>query len=235
MSHETCVMKKPSGGGTGSLITFIMNSLVMMALVFISSINAFAENGSTPDGAEALKMVVLGDSLVAGYGLAPGEDFPAQLHERLKEMGLAVSVENAGVSGDTSSGGLARLDWSIGEGADLVLIELGANDALRGIEPQVTRTNLEEMITRLKNRGISVLLAGMQAPPNMGEDYAASFNPIYADLAKKHDVPLYPFFLDGVAAEASLNQADGIHPTAEGVSVIVDRFLPFLQANLPES
>lgn len=228
-------MKKPSGGGTAALPAFIMNSLVMMALVFISSINAFAENRSAQDGAEPLKMVVLGDSLVAGYGLAPGADFPAQLHEKLQEKGVSVSVENAGVSGDTSSGGLARLDWSIGEGTDLVLIELGANDALRGIEPEVTRTNLEEMITRLKSRGISVLLAGMQAPPNMGEDYAASFNPIYADLAEKHGVPLYPFFLDGVAAEASLNQADGIHPTAEGISVIVERFLPFLQANLPES
>ncbi len=206
----------------------------MMVLVFITSLNALADNQSKPDPSEPLKMVVLGDSLVAGYGLAPGEDFPAQLQKKLNEKGIAINVENAGVSGDTTSGGLARLDWSIGEDTELVLIELGANDALRGIEPEVTRTNLEKMITRLKDRGIAVLVAGMQSPPNMGEDYAASFNPIYSDLAAKHDVPLYPFFLDGVAAEASLNQADGIHPTAEGVSIIVERFLPFLQSNLPD-
>ena len=228
MSHETCVIKTANAKRFALAPLFFVNALVTMALVFITAINSFADTEKP-----VRKMVILGDSLVAGYGLAPGQAFPEQLQRALEEKGIALKIENAGVSGDTTTGGLARLDWSVGEGTDLVLVELGANDALRGISPEVTRANLETAITRLKARGITVLLAGMQAPPNMGEDYANRFNPIYSDLATAHDVPLYPFFLEGVAAQSDLNQSDGIHPNAEGVSVMVDNFLPFLEENLP--
>ena len=139
---------------------------------------------------------------------------------------------NAGVSGDTSSGGRDRLDWSVPEGTDAVILELGANDAQRGIDPKVTRSALTDILARLKARGIAVLLCGMVAPPNYGSDYSARFNAIYPDLAKSFGVPLYPFFLDGVAADARLNQADGMHPTAEGVDVIVKNILPAAQAFL---
>lgn len=184
--------------------------------------------------AETRNVVVVGDSLVAGYGLAPGEAFPEQLQLLANEAGLDVAIENAGVSGDTTSGGLARLDWSVPDETDVVILELGANDALRGLPPAVTRSNLEAMIERLKDRDIAVILAGMQAPPNMGEAYEQAFNRIYPELAKAHDIALYPFFLDGVAAEKSLNQADGIHPTAEGIRIIAERFLPFFKSSLAE-
>jgi acyl-CoA thioesterase-1 len=139
---------------------------------------------------------------------------------------------NAGVSGDTSSGGRDRLDWSVPEGTEAVIVELGANDALRGTDPAVTRAALADILTRLKARGIAVLLCGMVAPPNYGSDYSARFNAIYPDLARSFGVPLYPFFLEGIAADARLNQADGMHPTAEGVDVIVKNILPTVQAFL---
>ena len=175
---------------------------------------------------ESQRIVALGDSLTAGYGLASGDGFTDRLQERLRADGLDVEVINAGVSGDTSKGGLARLDWSVPDGTKLVILELGANDALRGVAPEQTRANLDAMLERLKARNIPVLLAGMIAPPNMGEDYGRAFNPIYAELAARHEVPLYPFFLDGVAGEARFNQADGMHPNAEGIGVIVDRIAP---------
>lgn len=137
---------------------------------------------------------------------------------------------NAGVSGDTSSGGRDRLDWSVSDGTEGVIIELGANDAMRGIDPDLTRAALTDIVQRLKARKIAVMLCGMLAPPNFGADYGARFNSIYPDLAKQFDVPLYPFFLDGVAADARLNQADGIHPTAEGVDIVVGRMLPTVEA-----
>jgi acyl-CoA thioesterase-1 len=137
---------------------------------------------------------------------------------------------NAGVSGDTSSGGRDRLDWSVPEGTEAVIVELGANDALRGTDPAVTRAALSDILTRLKARKIAVLMCGMVAPPNYGSDYAARFNSIYPDLAKSFTVPLYPFFLEGVAANRKLNQADGLHPTAEGVDIIVNNILPTVQA-----
>ncbi|MEL7430689.1 MAG: arylesterase, partial [Pseudomonadota bacterium] len=174
---------------------------------------------------EGTRMVILGDSLVAGYGLPPGAGYPEQLAASLKELGYGVEIVNAGVSGDTSSGGLARLDWSLGDTTDMVMVELGANDALRGIPVEQTRTNLEKIVTSLKEKDIAVLLAGMMAPPNMGETYADEFNAIYGDLARDHDVALYPFFLDGVAAERDLNLDDGIHPNREGISIIVERSL----------
>ena len=171
-------------------------------------------------------IVALGDSLTAGYGLPPEDAFTTRLEQRLQENGLDVEVVNAGVSGDTSKGGLARIDWSVPDGTGLVIVELGANDALRGISPAETEKNLDAIVTRLKQRGIAVLLAGMLAPPNMGEEYETAFNAIYPELAEKHGIALYPFFLDGVVADPKLNQADGIHPNAAGTAVIVERLSP---------
>jgi len=179
-----------------------------------------------------IKMVVLGDSLSAGLGLSASSAFPARLQKSLGTKGIAVEMINAGVSGDTSSGGRDRLDWSVPEGTEAVIVELGANDALRGTDPKVTRAALTDILTRLKSRKIAVLLCGMLAPPNYGSDYSARFNAIYPDLAKSFGVPLYPFFLEGVAADARLNQADGLHPTAEGVDVIVKNILPTVEAFL---
>jgi acyl-CoA thioesterase-1 len=182
--------------------------------------------------AKPLKLVVLGDSLSAGLGLPAQDAFPAKLKKALQDKGIAVEMTNAGVSGDTSSGGRDRLDWSVPDGTQGVIVELGANDALRGLDPDVTRAALTDIVAKLKARGIAVMLCGMLAPPNYGNDYAARFNPIYQELAKKFDVPLYPFFLDGVAADAKLNQADGIHPTAAGVDIIVGKMLPTVEAFL---
>jgi acyl-CoA thioesterase-1 len=197
----------------------------------IAVATAPAQAGST-EAARPVRIVVLGDSLSAGLGLAAPDAFPAKLQKALKDNGINVDVRNAGVSGDTSSGGRDRLDWSVPEGTEAVILELGANDALRGTDPAVTRAALSDILTRLKARGIAVLLCGMVAPPNYGSDYSARFNAIYPDLAKSFGVPLYPFFLEGVAADARLNQADGLHPTAEGVDVIVKKILPAVEAFL---
>ncbi len=192
---------------------------------------ALAQPSAVQEG-KPIKIVVLGDSLSAGLGLSGSASFPGQLQKALKAKGIDADMINAGVSGDTSSGGRDRLDWSVPEGTDAVILELGANDALRGTDPKITRAALSDILTRLKARKIAVLLCGMVAPPNYGADYAAQFNAIYPDLAKSFGIPLYPFFLDGVAADASLNQADGMHPTAEGVDVIVKNILPVVQAFL---
>ncbi|MEE2952681.1 MAG: arylesterase [Pseudomonadota bacterium] len=202
---------------------------LLLPLAFVPP--AFSQ-GAGGDGAR--QIVAFGDSLSAGYGLGPGESFPEQLQAALREDGYEVTVTNAGVSGDTTSGGLARLDWSVPESADLVIVELGANDALRGVDPQITRQNLDEILKRLGDRGQKVILAGMLAPPNMGEDYAKSFNPIFPELAEKHDVTFYPFFLEGVAAERDLNQDDGMHPNAKGVAVIVEKMKPLIEESLGE-
>ena len=179
-----------------------------------------------------IKLAVLGDSLSAGYGLPLQAAFPARLQKALREKGFDVDILNAGVSGDTTSSGRDRLDWSIPDGTEAVIVELGANDALRGLDPKVTKGALEDIIKRLQARKMAVMLAGMLAPPNYGPDYAAKFDPIYADLGKAYDVPLYPFFLDGVAGDVKLNLADGIHPTAEGIDIIVTRILPSVEAFL---
>lgn len=171
-------------------------------------------------------MVVLGDSLSAGYGLPAGAAFPERLAVALKAKGIDVVMINAGVSGDTASGGLGRLDWSIPEGTEAVIVELGANDALRGLDPALTRKALDTALTKLKERKIVVLLAGMLAPRNMGPDYAKSFDAIFPELAATHGAILYPFFLEGVAGDAKLNQPDGLHPTAAGIDVIVKNILP---------
>jgi acyl-CoA thioesterase-1 len=173
-----------------------------------------------------VRIVALGDSLTAGYGLASADAFPTKLQAALRARGHRVEIENAGVSGDTSTGGRDRLDWSVGDGVDAVILELGANDALRGIDPKVTRAALDDILTKLTARGIVVLFTGMLAPPNMGPDYRAAFDPIFPELAAKHGVLFYPFFLDGVAADRALNLADGIHPNAAGIDVIVSRILP---------
>ncbi|MEL6751829.1 MAG: arylesterase, partial [Pseudomonadota bacterium] len=180
--------------------------------------SALAEQTGVP-----ANIVVLGDSLSAGYGLQPGESFPERLQDALSERGVAAKIIGAGVSGDTTSGGLARLDWSVPEGTDGVILELGANDGLRGLPVPTMRANLVAMIERLQERDIAVLLTGMRAPPSMGDAYAKEFDATYPTLSDEYELMLYPFFLDGVAAEASLNQADGIHPTAEGIDVIVER------------
>lgn len=182
-----------------------------------------------PASAKPATILAFGDSLTAGYGLGPGKAFPAQLQAALRARGHDVTVVDAGVSGDTSTGGLARLDWSLGDGADMVIVELGANDALRGIDPADTRKALTAIVRKLKEKRIKVLLTGMLAPPNMGPDYELKFNAIYPEIAAKEDVALFPFFLDGVAADPNLNQADGMHPTADGVSIIVENILPSVE------
>ncbi|MGQ4273636.1 arylesterase [Terrihabitans sp. B22-R8] len=179
--------------------------------------------------ARTLKLVAFGDSLTAGYGLAPAEAFPNVLERSLKSRGHDVVVANAGVSGDTVAAGLARLDWSIPGGTDGVILELGANDALRGQDPAATKAGLVKILDRLKARNIPVLIAGMYAPRNLGAAYTGAFDAIYPDLAKQYGHPLYPFFLDGVVGEARLNLQDGIHPTAEGVRLIVDRITPSVE------
>jgi acyl-CoA thioesterase-1 len=208
-----------------------MAMLALMGGGLLMAAPALAQTPAT-QGVKAVKMVVLGDSLSAGLGLAGSAAFPARLQKALKAKGIEVDMINAGVSGDTSSGGRDRLDWSVPEGTDAVILELGANDALRGIDPKVTRAALADILTRLKARKIAVLLCGMLAPPNYGADYSARFNAIYPDLAKAFQVPLYPFFLEGVATEAKLNQADGLHPTAEGIDTIVKNILPGVEAFL---
>jgi acyl-CoA thioesterase I len=175
---------------------------------------------------QPIKIVVLGDSISAGHGLPADDAFPAKLAAALKAKGEAVTVVNAGVSGDTASGGLGRLDWSVPAGTDAVILELGANDALRGIDPTLTKKALNAILSKLAERHIAVLLAGMKAPRNMGTEYAHQFDAIYPALASTHSVVFYPFILDGVAANPKLNQADGMHPNAAGVDVIVAHILP---------
>lgn len=178
--------------------------------------------------AAPVRILAFGDSLTAGYELDQAEAFPVQLEAALRARGRAVSVRNGGVSGDTTRGGLARLDWTLDGPFDLVIVELGANDALRGLDPSETERNLDAILAKLAARKTKVLLAGMLAPPNMGADYARAFNDVFPRLAARHKVPLYPFFLDGVAAQAGLRLADGMHPNGRGVAVIVERIAPFV-------
>jgi len=197
------------------------------ALAAVTIIGAF---GSANAAEQPVKIVVLGDSISAGHGLPADAALPARLAAALKAKGDAVTVVNAGVSGDTASGGFGRLDWSVPAGTDAVILELGANDALRGIDPKLTEKALDGILNRLDQRHISVLLAGMKAPRNMGPDYVRQFDAIYPALASTHRVVFYPFILDGVATDSKLNQGDGIHPNAAGVDVIVARMLPQVEA-----
>jgi acyl-CoA thioesterase-1 len=187
---------------------------------------------AVPAGGRAdrpLKLLALGDSLTAGYGLPSSESFTVRLQAALAAAGLNVTVINAGVSGDTSAGGRARIDWLLADKPDFALVELGANDGLRGIDPQVTHDNLDVVLAHLARDKVPVLLTGMLAPPNLGREYGDAFNGTFKRLAEKHHVLLYPFFLDGVAAQPDLNQADGIHPNAKGVDVIVARIVPYVK------
>ena len=193
------------------------------------SLGSFLMNSSTHAQTKPLKLVAFGDSLSAGYNLPGSAAFPTVLEKLLRDKGISVEIANAGVSGDTSQGGLERLDWSVPDGTDGVILELGANDALRGVDPALTEKSLDAIVTGLKARGIPVLLAGMYAPRSNGPDYVARFDAIYPKLAEKHRLILYPFFLDGIAGDRVLNQPDMLHPTAEGVRVIAQRILPTVE------
>ena len=184
---------------------------------------------SAPASARALHLVALGDSLTAGYGLPPGQGFTDALEKALRAKGLDVEVGDAGVSGDTAADGLARFDWGVPEGTDAAIVELGANDMLRGQDPAAAKAALSEILGRLRARKIPVLLAGMRAAPNLGPDYVARFEAIYPDLAKTYGADLYPFFLDGAAGDPKLIQRDGLHPNQQGVAVIVARIMPSVE------
>ena len=202
---------------------------MVQSAILAAALSAFLGlflTGITQAADTPIKLVVLGDSLSAGHNLPGSAAFPVKLERALRAKGYMVEVANAGVSGDTASGGLARLDWSVPDGTAAVIVELGANDMLRGLDPKVTQRALEEIVRRLTERRIAVLIAGMRALPNLGINFAGGFEPIYPELASKYNALLYPFFLDGVAADAKLNQRDGLHPTEAGVDVIVGGILP---------
>jgi acyl-CoA thioesterase I len=207
----------------------LLRVLVSHHRVFFAAVTAlYLGMASASASAAPIKILAFGDSLTSGYGLPPGEGFTDQLGQALKDQGMKATVINGGVAGDTTADGLSRLDWSLADDPTVVIVELGGNDALRGLDPAATKKNLDKILTKLQQQHRGILLAGMLAPPNLGSDYSASFNPIFPDLAKQHDVTLYPFFLDGVAGNPALVQPDGIHPTAEGVAIIVQRILPSL-------
>ncbi|WP_027169707.1 arylesterase [Mesorhizobium sp. WSM3224] len=189
----------------------------------------------SPARADTFTIVGFGDSLTAGYGLGPGQGFTDRLQAALRAKGLDVTVANAGVSGDTTSGGLSRLDWSVPDGTRLVILELGANDMLRGVAPDIAENNLDAMLAKLKQRNIPALLAGMRAAPNLGADYQKTFDTIYPRLAAKYAVPLYPFFLDGVSGHPDLQLEDGLHPNPKGVDVIVERILPVVEKAIADN
>jgi len=174
-------------------------------------------------------IVAVGDSLTAGYGLDEADAYPAQLERRLREAGHPWRVVNAGISGETSSGALSRMNWVLTLKPDIVILVTGANDGLRGIDPKVTEKNLDEMVRILKERNVTVVLGGMKMVTNLGRAYTGAFSAVYPAVARRHDLILVPFFLEGVAARADLNQADGIHPTAEGYRIVVDTVLPFVE------
>ena len=204
----------------------LVNSLLLALLLGLGSANA----QSAP-----VRIAVLGDSLAAGYGVKPEQAFPVRLEAALKAQGRTVTVLNQGVSGDTTAGGLDRLDWMLADKPDIVLVELGGNDALRGIDPAVTEKNLAAIVEKLQAAKVTVWLAGMMAPRNLGSDYVTAFDGLYKRIADKYKVPLYPFILDGVAQDPSLNQADGLHPNPKGAEIVADRLLPFVTKNLDDA
>jgi|AP95_1055475.scaffolds.fasta_scaffold63299_1 acyl-CoA thioesterase-1 len=206
----------------------LVNARVPIAWLIVAGTMIGASASARGDG--PITILALGDSLTAGYGLLAGEAFPDQLEAALQARGHDVRIINAGVSGDTTAGGRARFAWSLADDPDAVIVELGANDGLRGLDPEQTFANLDAILTEAAARGVPVLLTGMKAPPNLGREYGAAFDAIYTRLAARHEVRLYPFFLDGVATLAELNQDDGIHPNTAGVAVIVARILPSARA-----
>ena len=212
-------------GAYGGAVRLVNARLVETALAMVLLLSLAGPAAAQSAG--PARLLALGDSLTAGFGLPEEQAFPARLQAWLQRQGLTVTVINAGVSGDTSAGGLARLDWAVGnDPPDYALVELGANDALRGLSPAALYDNLDKILSRLQAKRVKVLLTGMYAPRNYGTDYGKEFDAVYPRLAKAHGVPLYPFFLDGVAGDAALNQADGLHPNAKGVEAIVDRLGP---------
>jgi acyl-CoA thioesterase-1 len=213
----------PTPSGYGDIPVLVNKRTLLRQLMVAALLLCAARPGAA---AAPLRILAFGDSLTAGYGLAPAEAFPVRLQARLAAAGIAANVINGGVSGDTTAGGLSRLDWSLGDHPDLVLVELGANDALRGIDPKLTYDNLDKILAKLAQSGAKVMLLGMRAPANWGRDYQQQFDAIYPGLAEKYHVPLYPFFLDGVALDPALNQGDGLHPNARGVEIIVARLEP---------
>lgn len=205
-----------------------VNIVLTPACVIMFGVS-WALTASDVEGAgNKLVVLALGDSLTAGYGLPEQHAFPKQLERALAEKDIFVKVINAGVSGDTSAGGLNRLEWALNDDPNVVIVELGANDALRGLDPAITYNNLDAIVKKLLDKGKKVLVAGMKAPPNLGKQYERHFNAIYPTLAEKYEIFLYPFFLDGVAGNPLLNQADGIHPNSKGVSTIVAGILPYV-------
>lgn len=214
--------------GYGRASGFVNRALVVVSITLLLAAQmAFVVRAAAADA--ATRILVFGDSLSAGFGLAPEQAFPVRLAARLKADGFTVEMANGGISGDTTSGGLARLDWALGNHPDIVLLELGANDALRGIDPSLARSNLDAMLARLTAAHVKVLLIGMRAPGNWGADYRKSFDAIYPALAQKYGVPLYPFFLEGIALDEKLNQPDGLHPNEAGVAAIVMRIAPYVE------
>lgn len=224
-----------SYGGWNAAVEGLLKTFVAAAAGAMMAMSgpAGAQTANVVD-VKPVKLAVLGDSLTAGFGLPASAAFPARLQKALSAKGIAADILNAGVSGDTTTAGLARLDWSIPPETEAVILELGANDALRGVDPKMARDALDAILKKLKTRNIAVLLCGMYAPPNYGAEYTARFNAIYPDLAKAYKIPLYPFFLDGVATDAKLTQPDGLHPTAAGVDVVVERILPTVEAFLKD-
>lgn len=216
--------EKPEPFRSGPRVGRPAATVFALVLAVLAALGAVSSPAGAAD--RTVRIVAFGDSLTAGYGLPPGRGFAPRLEAALKAAGLHVEVIDAGLSGDTTDMGLARLDWSVPEDADAVIVELGANDALRGLPAEDARKNLDEIVARLTARGQKVLVAGMMAPRNLGDDYVKAFDPIFADVAKAHGALLYPFFLDGVALDPKLVLPDGLHPTAEGVDVIVAHILP---------
>lgn len=207
-------------GNTAGFVNGLVAILVLAAVTFVFS--------GTTKAVDTIRILALGDSLSAGQGLLSEDAFPSQLERALIKRGILAKVTNAGVSGDTSAGGLSRLDWTLSEGFDAVIVELGANDGLRGLDPKETLKNLDAILSKLKQKKIAVLLTGMKAPPNLGNEYGNEFTAIFPYLATKYDIILYPFFLEGVAAIDDLNQKDTIHPNSRGVEVIVKNILPYV-------
>jgi acyl-CoA thioesterase-1 len=205
---------------------FVLSGLVALPSQALANQNAVSDR--------PLAVVGFGDSLMSGFQLPVQDSFTAQLEKALRDKGINVTITNAGVAGETTADGVSRLDWSIPEGTDIVILEFGANDALRGIAPEISEKNLSDMIEKLKQRNVRVILAGMLAPPNMGNDFADKFNAIFPRLANKYDVPLYPFFLDGVATVKSLQLEDGEHPNTEGVAKMVEGFLPIMEETISQ-
>ena len=218
-------------GGFAAVVNSRIAALLALVLC-LAAATGQAQGGPAQGG--PVKIAVLGDSLAAGYGVKPDQAFPARLQAALQRGARNVTILNHGVSGDTTAGGVERIDWMLADKPDIVLVELGGNDALRGSDPAGTERNLDAIITKLKDAGVTVWLAGMLAPRNYGPEYAAQFDGLYKRLADKHNVPLYPFFLDGVAQDPALNQADGIHPNPKGVDIVVERILPFITRNLDD-